>query len=230
MQHTIRVFVSHSHQDNDYCREFVAVLRRDLGSEDAVWYDEHNLGWGALRESIEREMQEREHFIAILSPGAITSNWVNIEIDAALALLSSGNMRTFQFVTAAPYKVPVTLVRYKRIERPDGKGFPSREAAARAIAVIRNKAAIPPDVDTAQVPPPPEASRDSVTSDKIASSTSVSDDVVPVGRALWVPPLINACLTGAAFIAAADYNNVHGISTSLANFAGGTLFIAIAAW
>ena len=40
-----RIFVSHSHQDNSYCRDFVTALRQGLDSDEAVWYDEHNLGW-----------------------------------------------------------------------------------------------------------------------------------------------------------------------------------------
>ncbi len=92
---TPQVFVSHSHTDNEYCRAFVAALREALGDENAVWYDEHNLGWGALRQVIDRELQQRQHFIAILSPAAVASEWVNIEIDAALSLLRNGVCRPF---------------------------------------------------------------------------------------------------------------------------------------
>ena len=81
-----KIFVSHSHQDNAYCREFVATLRQSIGSDDAVWYDEHSLGWGKIRREIEQELAERQHFITILSPAAVKSEWVNDEIDAAIEL------------------------------------------------------------------------------------------------------------------------------------------------
>jgi len=50
-----QVVVSDSHADNDYCRAFVAALREGLGENDAVWYEEHNLVWGALRQFIDRD-------------------------------------------------------------------------------------------------------------------------------------------------------------------------------
>ena len=81
-----QVFVSHNHNDNDYCREFVEALRQALGDDAAVWYDEHNLGWGALRQVIEAELRKCQHFVAILSPTAVESEWVNDEIDAARTL------------------------------------------------------------------------------------------------------------------------------------------------
>src|SRR6185437_16550112 len=108
-----RVFVSHSHQDNDYCREFVAELR-GLGYQ--VWYDEHNLGWGALRATIEKEMPQCQHFIAIFSPDSVASDWVNAEIDAALDLLKDGILQTITFVVARECAVPLLLRRWKRIE------------------------------------------------------------------------------------------------------------------
>src|SRR5690348_8980963 len=101
---TPQVFVSHSHHDNDYCREFVAALR-ERGYQ--VWYDEHSLGWGALRATIEKEMPECQHFIAIFSPDAVASDWVNAEIDAALDLLKDGVLHTITFVMARECVVPL---------------------------------------------------------------------------------------------------------------------------
>src|SRR5581483_5022825 len=108
-----RIFVSHSHADTPFCREFVNGLR---GHGFDVWYDEHNLGWGALRATIEREMPLCQHFVAILSPTAVASEWVNTEIDAALELLQEGTLRSFTFVVAERCTVPLLLRRWKRIE------------------------------------------------------------------------------------------------------------------
>ncbi len=130
------VFVSHSHADNAYCREFVNTLRA-VGCD--VWYDEDNLGWGALRQVIERELNVREHFIAILSPAAVASDWVQAEIDAAVSLLHKGPLHTFQLVTAAPCEVPLLLQRYKRIEESNGQGYVPDQAATRAVSVIEPK-------------------------------------------------------------------------------------------
>ena len=149
---TPQVFVSHNHNDNDYCRAFVDALRQALGdSHDAVWYDEHNLGWGAFQQVIDQELLKRQHFIAILSPNAVASDWVKTEIYAALDLLRKGKMRTFQLVMAISCDVSAvspTLGGYKRIEQPGGAPFPAQAAAMRAYRVIL-------DVHGGDTPPPP---------------------------------------------------------------------------
>lgn len=132
-----RVFVSDNHQDNAYCREFVAALRQKLVSDEAVWYDEHNMGWGQIRREIERELAQRQHFIAILSPVAVDSDWVNDEIDAAVELRRRGSMQTIQFVIALQCEMPLLLSNYKRVIAPDGLPYPAQEAARRALAVIQ---------------------------------------------------------------------------------------------
>ncbi len=171
---TPQVFVSHSHTDNEYCRAFVAALRQGLGDENAVWYDEHNLGWGALRQAIDRELLQRQHFIAILSPPAVASEWVNIEIDAALSLLRKGSMQTLQFVTAVSCDVPPTLERYKRIERAGGPYLPA-DAAMKAQAVITGTR-IPdlptPSPTSVMLPPlgPAPAPANSTPADRLTST------------------------------------------------------------
>jgi len=67
------IFVSHSHHDVEFCRAFVQALRTH---QLDVWYGEHNLGSGVLREVIEREMTARSSFVVILSPAALQSPWV----------------------------------------------------------------------------------------------------------------------------------------------------------
>lgn len=128
-----RIFVSHSHQDSAFCRAYVNGLRAQ-GLD--VWYDEHNLGSGALRTTIERELQNRDHFIVILSPAAISSDWVNAEIDGALALMRRGQVRVFLPVVAAFCDVPVLLDRYKRIVGPDGGSVGIEEAIGRTLQAL----------------------------------------------------------------------------------------------
>ena len=150
---TSRVFVSHSHHDNDYCREFVRALR-EQGYQ--VWYDEHNLGWGALRATIEKEMPQCQHFIAIFSPDAVASDWVNAEIDAALDLLKEGVLETITFVVARECVVPLLLRRWKRIEGRNSASIPAQEAAGRAAAILASagNSATPPVMATPTAAPP----------------------------------------------------------------------------
>lgn len=160
-----RVFVSHSHHDNKYCREFVTVLR---GRGYQVWYDEHNLGWGALRATIEKEMPQCQHFIAIFSPDAVASDWVNAEIDAALDLLKEGVLQTITFVVARECVVPLLLRRWKRIEGANNAGMTALEAADRAAKILA-----------------------SATTSASPSSTPVSSAPAPVATSSI--PLSNRC-------------------------------------
>jgi hypothetical protein len=71
-----RVFVSHSHADNDFSRRLVQSLT-EAGL--SVWYDEQNLGAGHLAEIIERELSQADTYIIVLSPSALASQWVQDE-------------------------------------------------------------------------------------------------------------------------------------------------------
>ncbi len=87
----IRVFVSHSSQDNDRALRIVTDLRRALGDHDAVWFDASGGlhagdGWP---QRIELELTERPVFVVMLSPRAMQSDWVRDEIALALELKNS---------------------------------------------------------------------------------------------------------------------------------------------
>ena len=73
----MRIFVSHSHQDNEWCRPFVAALKA-IGYD--VWYDEAGLqGGAAWVASIQHEVESRDVFLLILTPEAWESKWVQDE-------------------------------------------------------------------------------------------------------------------------------------------------------
>src|SRR5690348_9378473 len=80
-----RIFISHSSKDHQFCQRLVKDLRSVLGNEDAVWYDQSGglHGGDAWWRKIEHELSTRNIFIVVLSPEAVTSNWVNDEIDIA---------------------------------------------------------------------------------------------------------------------------------------------------
>jgi hypothetical protein len=128
-----RIFVSHSHHDVAFCRAFVQGLR---AHQLDVWYDEHNLGSGVLREAIEREMSTRDSFIVILSPAALQSQWVRREWNAALDLEDAGQLHTIVPVLAEPCEIPLMLRGYKRIQARDGASLTAEEAAAQAVRIL----------------------------------------------------------------------------------------------
>jgi formylglycine-generating enzyme required for sulfatase activity len=80
-----RVFISHSHADNDFGVRLAEDLRRALGDEQSVWYDVSGglHGGDAWWRKIVQEIAARPIFVVVLSPDAMESRWVNDEIDLA---------------------------------------------------------------------------------------------------------------------------------------------------
>jgi tetratricopeptide (TPR) repeat protein len=81
-----RIFVSHSHIDNDFGTRLAQDLKHVLDDENAVWYDVLGglHGGEAWWEKIVEELTARNVFIVVLSPEAMNSRWVRREIDMAL--------------------------------------------------------------------------------------------------------------------------------------------------
>ncbi len=79
-----RIFVSHSHKDDEFGYRLVADLQAKYG-QDAVWYDSRgglepgDMWW----RRIVAEITSREYFVVIFSPDSVNSKWVQNEIDLA---------------------------------------------------------------------------------------------------------------------------------------------------
>jgi pSer/pThr/pTyr-binding forkhead associated (FHA) protein len=127
------LFVSHNHDDNEWCHDFVAHLR-EKGAD--VWYDEHNLGYGVLRDEIERQILARPIFIVALSPTSVASKWVRREVDAAIHLHDLDPARVILPVMARTCEVPLLWVGYKRVSGPSDTGLSPEEAAGRVAHVL----------------------------------------------------------------------------------------------
>lgn len=84
-EQTPRIFVSHSHKDNDFGLKLVQDLRQALGDDTSVWYDAKgglhggDLWWDKIKE----ELKSRYVFLVVLSPDALNSPWVQDEIRIA---------------------------------------------------------------------------------------------------------------------------------------------------
>src|SRR5271165_6171691 len=105
--HAQRIFVSHSHQDNEFSRHLVEALRaRGLD----VWYDESDLSGGSTMDVvIESELRSRDAYIVVMSPSAVNSRWVRGEWNEALERHDNQQLKYFIPVIAAPCDIPLRL-------------------------------------------------------------------------------------------------------------------------
>ncbi len=80
-----RIFLSHSHRDNDFCRRVVDHIKHALPDTD-IFYDEHTIiGGDEWMRRVQREVLERPIFIVILSPHSVESEWVREETNLVLS-------------------------------------------------------------------------------------------------------------------------------------------------
>lgn len=80
----MRTFISHSSSD----KKFVRTLKDDL-QENGIqtWFDEDELDYGdSLVEKLEEAIEQSTHFIIVLSPNSVDSDWVKIELTKAKLL------------------------------------------------------------------------------------------------------------------------------------------------
>ncbi len=103
---TPRAFISHAHADNALCALYASGLKRRLG-DDAVWYDLNNNPEGhLLAAALQRELQARPALIVFVTPAALESFWVGLEIDAFLGLMAQDRSRMLLPVRLADCALP----------------------------------------------------------------------------------------------------------------------------
>jgi predicted Zn-dependent protease len=132
----MKIFVSHSHKDDAACHALVKTLR---GAGADVWYDEHNMGSGKLMEVVERELRKRPVFVVILSPAALTSEWVRDESSWAYRLYKRDSKRIILPVLVESVQeddIWLWLQDFRRIETPGVTPFPEEERIRRTLRVL----------------------------------------------------------------------------------------------
>lgn len=82
----LRVFISHSNEDNSFGTKLAQDLRGALGDDTAVWYDALGgiKGGDVWWDRIVEELTKCTVFIVVVSSNAINSKWVRREFDIAL--------------------------------------------------------------------------------------------------------------------------------------------------
>lgn len=164
----MKVFVSHSHQDNAFCMGLVRALSR-AGAD--VWYDDKNLHTGQLGPIIERELREWPVFVVVLSPAALASRWVEDETRWAYNRLRRDPTRILLPVLAEALPdeddIWLFLREFKRIGATGSKPFPPAQAVTQTLRALALAA-----VGAAPVPTTPQPAE------------SV-DDLIAHGKALY---------------------------------------------
>src|SRR5579884_1780819 len=101
------IFLSHSHADNAYCDEIYRAL---TARHFDVWYDNQSLpSGGDLSKEIQRELEARPVLVPLLSPDAVQSYWVNLEIDSFRALVARDQSRRIIPIIIRQCEVPLFL-------------------------------------------------------------------------------------------------------------------------
>lgn len=101
-------FLCHSSTD----KVIVEKLARDLKANGVdVWYDDWRIEPGdSLRRKIEKGIGDATHFLAILTPASIKSEWAQTELDAATVRRIEGECRLIPVVLGVEdAQVPLTL-------------------------------------------------------------------------------------------------------------------------
>ena len=105
------VFISHAQQDSDFAHRLAADLR-NTGLK--VWIATDIQPGENWVEAINRGLNESGVFLAIMSPNAVASRWVQAEVTAAIELERKGNLR-FIPVDFAPAPLPLRWQMYQAI-------------------------------------------------------------------------------------------------------------------
>jgi len=78
----MKIFISHSSTD----KKFVRTLKDDLKENSfTTWVDEDELDFGdSLIDKLDAALEESSHFLIILSPASVNSEWVKFELSKVL--------------------------------------------------------------------------------------------------------------------------------------------------
>jgi len=99
MLEPVRVFVSYASPDRTFAEQLVADLQA-AGTE--VWWDVTGIDEGDFLRKIDEALQHCSWLVFVLTPNAIASKWVKMEVYAAIHRREKGLMRGVLPVLASP--------------------------------------------------------------------------------------------------------------------------------
>jgi|GEM_PF-2778249 len=128
-----KVFISHGHDSLEYCLDLVIQLQT---KNCDVWFDENDIENGHIADQLEQELMAREHFLLVLSPKAVSSNWVRQEYSAALDLLRTGDMKTFIPILAIDCSIPLFVRNFRIVSNGNLSPISCQDAFKQIYTII----------------------------------------------------------------------------------------------
>lgn len=111
-----RIFLSHAEEDIAFAERLAGDLRaRGLD----VWLDASHLGAGDFLTAISQALSQRDVLALVLTPAALASQWVPLEVNAAIVRSRQGFMRPPIIVTASSVpleSIPPLWAPFNRID------------------------------------------------------------------------------------------------------------------
>ena len=122
----MKVFISHSSFD----KRFVRTLKDDLDANGIdTFFDEDSLELGdSLKEKLDSALDESSHFVIILSPHSVNSNWVKYELTGAMKLFADKTLKK------------IIPIKYRECELPkDISGLLYADLAGEIVKINEDK-------------------------------------------------------------------------------------------
>ena len=95
----LRLFVSHNHTDDQFTEQLVRDLTR-AGAQ--VWVDQQGILDGIIMDRINKALSNADWLILVQTPDAVRSQYVNLEVGAALTRVMRGLMQGVIPIIAKP--------------------------------------------------------------------------------------------------------------------------------
>lgn len=153
MAEPVRVFVSHSHKDDEFTLRLVGDLR---ASGADVWVDTAEIRYDDFLRKINEGLSGRQWLVLVMTPDALTSRYVQMEVNAALHQVIEGRMRAVIPVLAKPCALADIPITWAPLHRYDAtRDYAAGLAGLRQAMGLAAPAAPPAAAKPAPAPAAP---------------------------------------------------------------------------
>jgi TIR domain len=119
MSEPVRVFISYASADRAFAQRLVNDLQA-AGAE--VWWDVSSIDEGDFLGKINAALQQCQWLVLVLTPNAVASKWVNLEVNAAINRREKGLMRGVLPMLASQMAHDAIPPVWDNLHRYDGVG------------------------------------------------------------------------------------------------------------